>query len=86
MAPIMPMWSSTTTIIIYRKTQRIKKNILVTENQQENYTGAGKEIYNKSIVRLLIIIFIFNIQKLINNNDYSRKNKRNCLMRVFISD
>ena len=26
MAPIMPNWFSITTIIIYRKTQRIKKN------------------------------------------------------------
>ena len=48
MAPIMPNWFSIATIIIYRKTQRIKKNILVTEikNQPENHTGGGKEIYN----------------------------------------
>jgi len=51
-------WFSMTTIIIYRKTQRIKKNILVTENQPENHTGAGKEIYNYSNIRLLIIIII----------------------------
>ena len=49
MAAIMPNWFSIATIIIYRKTLRIKKkNILVTEikNQPENHTGAGKEIYN----------------------------------------